>query len=58
MGAVMIEVDALEWEAHRMRVETCVSMLNALIAGLCQNPMFAGFIPPEVRQQIDAVSKL
>lgn len=54
----VIEVDAAEWEAHRKRVEVCVGMLNALIAGLSQNPMFAGFIPPDVRRQIAEVAEL
>lgn len=44
----VIVVSREEWEAHRQRVETLVSLLGSMVNALSQNPMFMAMIPPDV----------
>lgn len=50
------EISPEDFKKHVQRVEMCVTVLNALLASLCRVPMFAGFIPPELRAEIEKLA--
>lgn len=51
---VLIPVE--EFRVHMDKVNVCVGVLNGIMAALSQNPMFAGFLPPELKAQIAKLS--
>lgn len=52
-----VTISAEEWRKHMAKVDVCVGMLNGIMSALAQNPMFAGFLPPELRAQIAELSE-
>lgn len=46
-----------EFKRHMEKVNVCVGMLNAIMSALAQNPMFAGFLPADIRAQIAELSE-
>lgn len=51
---VLIPVE--EFRQHMDRTAACVGVLNGIMSALSQNPMFAGFLPPDLRKQIAELS--
>jgi hypothetical protein len=45
-----------EFERHMAQVNVCVGMLNGVMGALAQNPMFAGFLPADLRARIAELS--
>lgn len=54
--AVVFVLSAEEWEAHRQRVESLVTLVNRVVNGMAENPLFLAMLPPDVletmRQQV------
>lgn len=50
-GVVVVPVDELR--AHMRRVEFLSATLRAVLTGVATHPMFAGMLPPDVRQMIE-----
>lgn len=40
---------------HLEKVDLVVGVLSGLMAALAVNPMFAGFLPPDLRDKIKAI---
>lgn len=40
---------------HVQKVNLLVGVLSGIVNALSVNPMFAGFLPPELREQIKAL---
>lgn len=49
---VHITIPKAEWDEHVKRVNFLTGTLAALLNALGQHPMFAGFVPPDIREQI------
>lgn len=49
--AVVI-IPLAEWNAHRDRVESLINLINGIINGLANNPMFMAMVPPDVLEQM------
>lgn len=45
-----------DFRRHMAQVNVCVGMLNGIMSALSQNPMFAGFLPADLRAQIAELS--
>lgn len=45
-----------EYRVHMQKVDLCVGVLSGLMGAMAQNPMTAGFIPPDVRARIAELS--
>lgn len=45
-----------DFKLHMERTAVCVGMLNGIMSALSQNPMFAGFLPADLREQIAGLS--
>ncbi len=41
-----------EWRAHIARVEAMVNLINGVINGLANNPLFMSMVPPDVLEQM------
>lgn len=46
-----------EFQAHMDRVAVCVTLLHGIMGALGQVPMFAGFIPPELKAELARLSE-
>jgi hypothetical protein len=51
---VLVPVE--DFRRHMQQVSVCVGMLNGIMGALSQNPMFAGFLPAELRERIAKLS--
>lgn len=51
----VVIISVPEFRKHMQRVEFISGTMVAVLKALSQTPMFAGFIPPDVRKQIDAL---
>lgn len=47
-----ITIPVAEWNAHRDRVESLVNLINGIINGLANNPMFMAMVPPDVLEHM------
>jgi hypothetical protein len=47
---------APDFQRHMDKVNACVGTLNGIMTALAANPMFAGFLPAELREQISHLS--
>lgn len=45
-------IPVAEFRKHMAQTAVCVGMLNGVMSALAQNPMFAGFLPADLREQI------
>lgn len=45
-----------DFDKHVARVEVCVGTLNGIMSALAANPMFAGFLPADLRAKIAELS--
>lgn len=52
-----IIVPVKDFEQHMAKVDVCVGVLNGIMSALSQNPMFAGFLPPDLKAQIAELSR-
>lgn len=53
---VTLPISAEEFRKHQAKVDVCVGTLNGIMSALAQNPMFAGFLPADLRKQIADLS--
>jgi|RhiMethySRZTD1v2_1073278.scaffolds.fasta_scaffold04054_10 hypothetical protein len=51
-----VVIPVKEFERHMAQVNVCVGMLNGVMSALAQNPMFAGFLPADLRERIAELS--
>lgn len=47
-----VEIPKSEWDAHVQKIDFLTGTLAGLLSALGQHPMFSGFIPPDIREQI------
>lgn len=47
-----VTIPLAEFKLHMQKVDLCVGVLSGLMLAMGQNPMTAGFIPPDVRDRI------
>jgi hypothetical protein len=52
----VVVIPLSDFQRHMDRVTVCVALLNGIMSALSQNPMFAGFLPPELRKRIAELS--
>ena len=51
-----VVIPVKDFESHMAKVSVCVGVLNGIMSALSQNPMFAGFLPSELKAQIAELS--
>lgn len=56
-GVDYVMVPKGTFEQHMAKVDVCVGTLNGIMTALAANPMFAGFLPADLRAQIAKLSE-
>lgn len=52
----VVSIPMAEFQRHVAQVNVCIGVLNGIMSALAQNPMFAGFLPAELRARIAELS--